>query len=214
MGTGCLQYFTGATGTIASFNFPMGSTTVAATVTHLNNQHYQACFRREVGRCAICYIPSVTIATTAANVAATQSSFGISEDGSANAGTTALSETDAAKCTTDYVTIPFGFRGDQAFATATTVPLFDNGADDPADLKNRFCGRIFAADEDQTADNVFATAATAISVCSIARPFRFNVDFDDFEDSEGTAGMADDNDLALAPGGIIGFSLDYTQLAC
>ena len=31
--TGCLQYFTGPTGTIASFNFPMGSTTVAATGT-------------------------------------------------------------------------------------------------------------------------------------------------------------------------------------
>ena len=31
--TGCLQYFTGATGTIASFNFPMGLTTVAATGT-------------------------------------------------------------------------------------------------------------------------------------------------------------------------------------
>ena len=68
--------------------------------------------------------------------------------------------------------IPFGFRGDQAFATATTVPLFDNGADNVADLKNRFCGRIFAADEDQTADNVFATAATAISVCSKGPKFK------------------------------------------
>ena len=48
----------------------------------------------------------------------------------------------------------------------------------------------------------------------IARPFRFNVDFDDFEDTVGTAAMAGDNDLGLAPGGIIGFSLDYTQLAC
>ena len=57
--------------------------------------------------------------------------------------------------------------------------------------------------------NVFFKLLTGI-----ARPFRFNVDFDDFEDSEGTAAMANDNDLALAPGGIIGFSLDYTQLAC
>jgi len=212
--TGCLQYFTGPTGTIASFNFPMGLTTVAATVTHLNNQHYQACFRREIGRCAICYIPSVTIATTAANVAATQSSFGLSSDGNP-ADALAESETDAAKCNTDYVTIPFAFRGDQAFATATTVPLFDNGADVPADLKNRLCGRIFAADEDQTADNVYAAAATAISVCSVARPFRFNVDFDDFEDTVGTDANDDpNNDLGLAPGGIIGFSLDFTQLVC
>jgi len=210
--TGCLQYFTGPTGTIASFNFPMGLTTVGSTVTHLNSQHYQACFRREVGRCSICYIPSVTIATTAAQTIATQSSFGISEDGPTDGS--AESETGPAQCTTDYVTIPFAFRGDQSFATDTTVPLFDNGADNVADLKNRFCGRIFAADEDLASEDVFATAATAISVCSIARPFRFNVDFDDFEDTVGTAAMAGDNDLGLAPGGIIGFSLDYTQLAC
>ena len=48
----------------------------------------------------------------------------------------------------------------------------------------------------------------------VARPFRFNVDFDDFEDTDGTDAMADDNDLGLAPGGIIGFSLDFTQLVC
>ena len=48
----------------------------------------------------------------------------------------------------------------------------------------------------------------------VARPFRFNVDFNDFEDTDGTDAMADDNDLGLAPGGIIGFSLDFTQLAC
>jgi len=214
--TGCLQYFTGPTGTIASFNFPMGLTTVAATVTHLSNQHYQACFRREVGRCAICYIPSVTIATSAANVAATQSSFGISQDGDDDGA--AESGTDAGTCTTDYVTIPFGFRSDQAFATATTVPLFDNNAAAPAgnqnvaDLKTRFCGRIFAAVPDQSADDVYA--APANSICSVARPFRFNVDFDNFEDTVGTDAMANDNDLGLAPGGIIGFSLDFTQLVC
>ena len=31
--TGCLQYFTGPTGTIASFNFPMGLTTIGSTGT-------------------------------------------------------------------------------------------------------------------------------------------------------------------------------------
>ena len=48
----------------------------------------------------------------------------------------------------------------------------------------------------------------------IARPFRFNVDFDDFEDTVTAKNDASDNDILLAPGGIIGFSLDYTQLAC
>ena len=60
-----------------------------------------------------------------------------------------------------YFQIPFGFRSDQNFATDPTVPPFDNGADADEDLKNRFCGRIFAANEDQA-----ATAAYAFSVCS------------------------------------------------
>ena len=48
----------------------------------------------------------------------------------------------------------------------------------------------------------------------VARPFRFNVDFDDFEDTTAANANANDNDVLLAPGGIIGFSLDFTQLAC
>ena len=47
-------------------------------VTHLANQHYVACWRRESGYCAVCFYPKVTITTVAGNVAATQSSFGLS----------------------------------------------------------------------------------------------------------------------------------------
>ena len=48
------------------------------TVTHLANQHYATCWRRESGYCAVCYYPKVTIGTVAGNAAATQSSFGLS----------------------------------------------------------------------------------------------------------------------------------------
>ena len=50
----------------------------------------------------------------------------------------------------------------------------------------------------------------------VARPFRFTVDFDDFEDTveDVVDANSNDNDILLAPGGIIGFSLDFTQLAC
>ena len=48
----------------------------------------------------------------------------------------------------------------------------------------------------------------------VARPFRFTVDFDDFEDTVTAKGNAVDNDIQNAPGGIIGFSLDFTQLVC
>ena len=48
------------------------------TVTHLANQHYATCWRRESGYCAVCYYPKVAIGTVAGNAAATQSSFGVS----------------------------------------------------------------------------------------------------------------------------------------
>ena len=60
---GCLQYFTGNTGTIASYNFPTSSTTITSGTTHLSSQLYTICFRRESGKCAICFVPST--ATTA-----------------------------------------------------------------------------------------------------------------------------------------------------
>ena len=50
----------------------------------------------------------------------------------------------------------------------------------------------------------------------VARPFRFNVNFDEFEDTitDPAKNNAVDNDIQDAPGGIIGFSLDFTQLVC
>jgi len=44
--SGCLQYFTGTSGKIKTFNFDGGDTT-----THLANQNYQACIRQAVGMC-------------------------------------------------------------------------------------------------------------------------------------------------------------------
>ena len=41
--------------------------------THLSNQCYDICVRREAGQCAICYVPAVFSAT-----AETTNSFGLS----------------------------------------------------------------------------------------------------------------------------------------
>ena len=41
----CLQYFSGTSGTISSFNFRTDQPTVSATATHLSSQCYSACFR-------------------------------------------------------------------------------------------------------------------------------------------------------------------------
>jgi len=44
---GCTQYFTGSSGTIASYNYQGG--------VHLANQHYTNCIRAEQGKCSISY---------------------------------------------------------------------------------------------------------------------------------------------------------------
>ena len=48
---GCLQYMTGTSGTVSSFNFNPSNTATAtdASTTHLQNQHYEICIRRESG---------------------------------------------------------------------------------------------------------------------------------------------------------------------
>merc|ERR1719211_827094 len=50
---GCVQYFTGVSGTLTSFNF--GNTD---DYHHLAEQYYSICIRREQGHCKIGYYPS------------------------------------------------------------------------------------------------------------------------------------------------------------
>ena len=68
---GCLQYLIATTGTVASFNYPIGSTSLSATgtdrVAHLNEQQYNICFRRASGNCAICFTPSIVSTTNVAS---------------------------------------------------------------------------------------------------------------------------------------------------
>ena len=71
----CLQYFTATSGSIASFNFPTNAATITASTTHLVSQHYTMCFRREVGKCGICFVPAIVPTTPAVS---DQASFGLS----------------------------------------------------------------------------------------------------------------------------------------
>merc|ERR1712020_513791 len=95
---GCMQYFTSTKGTVRSFNFPSDTTTVTdnSEITHLSEQYYDICFRREAGNCRICFTPTVE------NAAGTiPSSFGLSKSSSTdNFGTTGTS------CNSDFLIIP------------------------------------------------------------------------------------------------------------
>eukprot|EP00095_Tigriopus_kingsejongensis_P003562 maker-scaffold877_size102761-snap-gene-0.15 protein:Tk03562 transcript:maker-scaffold877_size102761-snap-gene-0.15-mRNA-1 annotation:"hypothetical protein KGM_18655" len=60
-GCGCLQYHTGVTGRLTSFNF------LPTNDNHLANQEYGICIRQEEGMCCIEYTPS-TCSTSSGNV--------------------------------------------------------------------------------------------------------------------------------------------------
>jgi hypothetical protein len=184
---GCLQYFTASTGTVASFNFPTTSSSTTSTVTHLSNQHYAMCFRRVSGYCAICFTP--TRSTPSAVIA--QATFGVSVSPSSSIAQSAIDGT----CTSDYVGIVNGVTAAiAAISTVTTPGLY------------RVCGRVWAATAAQA-------ISSAVSVCSRTRPFRLNF-YTDADETVTTANMADSNELDEAPGGTVGFSLDWTQISC
>ena len=193
---GCLQYFTGTSGRVSSFNYPTTSSSVGSTVTHLSNQMYTMCFRQERGYCGICFIPAIVGPATATTTA--QSAFGLSN----SVGSTAIAQSEQnLNCPHDYLEIPHAVVGTTAVGT------------NPASSAYRLCGRNFAASDT-------ATAPEANSICSYQRPFRIRFVADDDEITEAAivSNIATPNpsinEQDEAPGGIIGFSLTWTLKSC
>nr|XP_040564348.1 uncharacterized protein LOC121114441 [Lepeophtheirus salmonis] len=115
---GCLQYFTENTGVFKNYNFPE-SATDAQTIgipTHLSNQMYTSCFRRDVGKCSICFTPQL--------VGMDVESFGLSISSDKKAAKSGL----GTQCTTDYLTIFGGISQKQLNPNSLT-------------LAQRYCGR-------------------------------------------------------------------------
>merc|ERR1719418_53134 len=139
---GCLQFFTGATG------------------THLANQDYDVCVRRLADRCSICWSPIISgqnAATTA------RGTFGLSNGGVAadavamgGTGTSCVEETAAAATmdSNDYIIIPNGRAA--AIATAAAAVIVQ-GAD-------KFCGRYLSADAG-VADATVCSQVVPFTLC-------------------------------------------------
>ncbi|TRY76323.1 hypothetical protein TCAL_15909 [Tigriopus californicus] len=181
---GCLQYFSTDVGRISSYNFPTNSATIGAQTTHLSRQAYSICIRRNEGFCAICYVPSIV---PPAPTAADQASYGLDK------GAAAVHDLD---CRFDYLQIPN--------AEAFPLPVAMPGTPLTNMIgKQLFCGRIF---------NVDVAAALPASVCSTTAPFRlgFSTGGGEFTNMA----TPEKNELMGAPGGIVGFSLDYRQIPC
>merc|ERR1719277_264750 len=110
---GCLQFFTGATGMVQTFNWQTVTTSV-----HLASQSYDVCVRKMIGMCVICWSPETSGVFDANNAAAAiTGSFGInngaSQDGVPTPGTGAgcVNRAAAANPITDsddFIIIPSG----------------------------------------------------------------------------------------------------------
>jgi len=192
---GCLQFFTGATGTVSSFNWQ--GTTTRTTSVHLQDQNYVACVRQESGKCVICWSPTAT-----GDRAITTGSFGLSVSSAAITS----NGNNGAGCTTDFVTIENGFS---TAAIAGTAAVSLSGTD-------KICGRFFST-------AATASAIADASVCSRSTPFTIGVTTNGNEQLTGAQNVATTNELAdgtndatmsAAPFGTQGFSLGYTQSDC
>jgi len=193
---GCLQYYTGAGGVIQNFGFPTTITVpgaagsaVTASVTHLNNQYYDICIRRETAMCYICY--ATFSERDGADAVIDQVAFGIGPSAALAASQSATDE----GCVEDWLDIPgANTAAIAAIAGAETIDMA------------RLCGRIL---------NSVSAQAAEITVCTRQLPFRVGVNFNS---EEICSVVADDMAIICEqqqfPGGIIGFKMFYTQVAC
>merc|ERR1712241_113121 len=198
---GCLQFYTGTTGTVKTFNYV---TATEATSTHLQNQDYNVCVRALADMCSLCWLPS-TVGTSATP---TRGSFALSNGGStsaANGAAAGVLSGSGAACADDYVIIPQGVTT-AAIANAATIPVRANG--------ERFCGRRF---------NPSVTGVKPdVSICSSSKPFKMTVVTDGGEVATTAAavqtGATNEGSISAANAadnrGTLGFSLTFTQNAC
>jgi len=199
---GCLQYFTGLSGQFASFNFDTSATTVSLTGTHLQNQYYSVCWRRERGYCSLCF--SVAISAAAAAV----TSFGVSASSSA---TILQSNVDSTCALTAAGTL-----GPALTDFIDVINLQPGTGTTGTAGRTRICGRIFNA-------AAIATIATA-TACTWSAPFKWGVHFDDHElfnnpAAAVPAGQAQENVnppvlIATQGQGYTGFYMNWFQNKC
>jgi len=156
---GCLQYFTGVSGNLQSFNYNN------AAGLQLSDTDYTICVRMERNFCGIQYNACAdnTVVTPTPNPAQSLTqSFSIS----GTSGNT-FSQTGSSQCRTDWITIPC--------ATNTNDPTTQDGT--PVNCVDRICGQVF---------NSVSTTNFGVGnrpVYSYAKPFNVYVHTDSAEAS-------------------------------
>jgi len=230
--SGCLQYYTGTTGHIASFGFPVaasltGTTAVGATVTHLNDQDYKICFRKESGTVKLCFHDKKATSQSATD----QGTYGLSVSPDYGKGQ-AAQDSD---CLTDYLEFSGGVyggaSGSNGCSTSTSTTSGVCSASTHPKLptiaaKTKLCGRYLAASKATS-----KASSTHETVCSLSSPYEVRVHFDGLENqgvltgssATGTvtkrvqcAGAADyatceSESSSAGPSGSVGFGLIWHQ---
>ena len=159
---GCLQYFTGVSGNVSSFNFKTADNTNNAEYpNHIADLNYNICLRRESGCCAVEWSTGSPYDQIGL--------FSVSGDLTTITGTNTVpgnADNGDTSCQKDYVMIPQG--GDVA---------------NPGRLpRDRFCGQAlgFCDDTATCADRILGAVYTSV------RPFTLGVVTDSNEkDSSG-----------------------------
>ena len=102
--------------------------------THLVNQKYDVCMRKESGKKLNCYFPLSPASGAVGTATINMGTFGLSVSPSATASQAGANS----KCITDYIQIP----GAEKSSIANAVPSTIYG--------NRFCGRLFNTEAQTT----------------------------------------------------------------
>merc|ERR1712156_1401115 len=218
---GCLQFFTGMTGLVQTFNWQALRTSV-----HLANQNYDVCVRKMIGACAICWAPETTGTQAASgsfgvsNGESTNDAAGAAGDGAKSATGAGCGDDGGVNDSSDFIIIPSGVKNGPTVANENVVP---GGILNTATVAagaigfDKFCGRYLAA-----TDSVVANSAEADeTVCSRVTPFKLGVRFDNYEatgDNAVQAGKQGEQEASGAtanePLGTTGFSLGFQQFTC
>jgi len=203
----CLQYHTGTSGTFYSFGWDTSVTTITSTThNHLQDQHYEVCFRRERGYCSLCL--TAQIWGTAAII---MTSYGVSAAGSAighqatdslcGLGLAAIAQTNNHL---DYIEV---VNLQPSIGTTATA-----GA-------HKMCGFVWNS---IAIGALHAIAGAIFTSCTWSTPFKFGVRFNaeeinlDVATAAAIAAIVSENvEMTTGAGtGMTGFYMAYWQNTC
>eukprot|EP00090_Calanus_glacialis_P019172 TRINITY_DN29510_c0_g1_i1.p1 TRINITY_DN29510_c0_g1~~TRINITY_DN29510_c0_g1_i1.p1 ORF type:complete len:427 (-),score=76.48 TRINITY_DN29510_c0_g1_i1:137-1417(-) len=160
--SGCLQYFTGTTGQIDTFNYNSGNG------AHLANQDYSACVRAERTICSICYYQNSIFALSVPDGLASWGSTGL--DTACGVPGFQATFTKGNGGAYDHIIIPDGQCNSPITPAAPVVVVKSFEVD-------RYCGTALLC-----STVLGLTDADSVgTVCSMNRPFKISIKTDDIE---------------------------------